>query len=1759
MEKTMKARVQHKHDVEANWLKATNFTPLASEIIVYDPDENYDYPRIKIGDGKTNINILPFVTKDYAKISDIPTKPEDIGALPDSTVIPTVPTKISAFENDKGYLTQHQSLDAYAKTADLGALATKDSLTASDVGALPDTTKIPSTLSDLTTDSTHRTVTDTEKNTWNAKANVSDIPTKVSDLTNDKGYITSYTETDPTVPSWAKAATKPSYTASEVGALPSTTKIPGALSDLNEDTTHRVVTDEEKEAWNAKSNFSGNYADLNGKPTIPTVPTKVSAFTNDAGYLTEHQDISHKLDASALPTAINTALEQAKESGEFDGTSVTVMGVIDSNEDGGSNIVTFSDGKTLTVKNGSKGSSGYTPVKGKDYFDGEDGSNGVSATHSWNGTVLTVTSASGTSSADLKGAKGDKGDKGDSIKGDKGDKGDTGATGATGQRGTGLLAVTTAPSSYATEVGGITPKYRMSISTIKTQSGVTEVLLGDTVRYSYYHYPIAYLDASYAYFTTRVSIRGATGAAGADGLPGTPGSDGVDGYTPIKGVDYYTDAEKAEWEAYIATELAKRGQLKPEFANSIEECTDTSKLYVLPDGYIYAYMLTEKEVESGPAYTNLLPLAKNTDRTTIYNGKGYKEGTKLSGSGGGESAVSSALCASGFIPAVAGDVLRIKGISPVTSSTHYVVAYNSSNERTGNTTLYFGSKDGVLYFQSKAEAASAIYTIDDDVITLTLTKANFGSGFNAIRISAKMDANTIVTINEEIKEGGGTTIVTEYTWTNTGHAFVPADYEDRIIAVEDKADANAAEIANLKENGVAASSASLMFISPDGNDNNDGLTEITPKKTVKACVNAGATRISAKRGVYKEILSLKDIGELEIFPTDNDLTYVAGENREPIVFDTSDTVAVSSLATYNSIKRVAYSNSANTQFDKVFIKKSQTPLYGGEYGSRYNATIWLLSEDEKTVCIKLKPVLTVAECEAEANTFTYVSGYIYINASMTSVAKIVVPTNWDCGIYINGAERFALKEVEVRFAGSYNIDIRNCAYFDFYKCACKYTSYGSGFHPFNSNGVMTACYTTKNYDGYGISGYGHTTYIDCISEFNFDDGMSHHNGTEGTVIGGRYEGNGKGGITPAYGAKVNIYGGIYKNNGMFGIGYLWASGLEPANGIIQNAVMIANPVGLTVNTNCNVTATDCIYKNNTADKDIKGNLTEFSGSHISEGENNDSGNGNTEPEVGFTNMIPLSINTDGSLYVGDNGEAGYRAGYRVSSSGTEKEAAGYSCTGFIPVVAGDVIRIKNVPQHTSSNDGNGYAVAYYFNSDFGRAWGGTYLNNIDNNVDYSNGIHSFTIPDYSDIAYIRVSLLGVTGDTILTVNQEITENSGSSGSGSTGDSSNDGSNPEETLEESLDRIKNWKYPIHEDAPVFLLETDKPAISSNDQTTEAIYAKYDALMNANPGFVTKVDCGMASDGATPIYVYHFKEAEPHYSTPLWSETKPVILICSGVHPTEQSGVHSLYHAMEEITTNPKLRDLRRNVHFIVMPMINPTAFNDSTYGVRNPDGIQVHYNFEVDFKYPMDSGYVANGNRNHGGEVPLSIPETQYFDALMEEYKDNLAIVISCHNNDIDEQYGTGFIWCSCATHFMCNLGFRFVDKMSAAWREKHGTAFDEGVRWANEYALAQAEAGSSLFNSAYTKEQPEWDYRVGRASISGSGGTEYKQALKYGVHGINVEVCDRCMILDKDFGKKRTANVVTMGTETYINFFRTFMAIYDPKNKKDYAPNLPRK
>lgn len=157
---------------------------------------------------------------------------------------------------------------------------------------------------------------------WNVTSTSSDafiknkptIPTRTSQLTNDSGFLTSYTETDPV------------FSASPAAG----------------------ITDADISSWDAKSDFSGSYNDLTDKPTIPTVgnatltiqkngtnvqtftanattnktanitvPTKTSDLTNDSDFVE---------DASYVHTDNNyTTAEKNKLAGIAAGAEVNVQ------------------------------------------------------------------------------------------------------------------------------------------------------------------------------------------------------------------------------------------------------------------------------------------------------------------------------------------------------------------------------------------------------------------------------------------------------------------------------------------------------------------------------------------------------------------------------------------------------------------------------------------------------------------------------------------------------------------------------------------------------------------------------------------------------------------------------------------------------------------------------------------------------------------------------------------------------------------------------------------------------------------------------------------------------------------------------------------------------------------------------------------------------------------------------------------------------------------------------------------------------------------------------------------------------------------------------------------------------------------------------------------------------------------------------------------------------------------------------------------
>ena len=104
--------------------------------------------------------------------------------------------------------------------------------------------------------------------------------TEISTALNDKLDATAYTPTD----------LSNYYTTAQTN-----TKISQAVSgktNQSDFTAHTSnasihVTAQDKTNWNNKSDFSGSYNDLTDKPTIPTVPTSNTAFTNDAGYITD--------------------------------------------------------------------------------------------------------------------------------------------------------------------------------------------------------------------------------------------------------------------------------------------------------------------------------------------------------------------------------------------------------------------------------------------------------------------------------------------------------------------------------------------------------------------------------------------------------------------------------------------------------------------------------------------------------------------------------------------------------------------------------------------------------------------------------------------------------------------------------------------------------------------------------------------------------------------------------------------------------------------------------------------------------------------------------------------------------------------------------------------------------------------------------------------------------------------------------------------------------------------------------------------------------------------------------------------------------------------------------------------------------------------------------------------------------------------------------------------------------------------------------
>ena len=152
----------------------------------------------------------------------------------------------------------------------------------------------------------------------------------------------------------------------------------------------------------------------------------------------------------------------------------------------------------------------------------------------------------------------------------------------------------------------------------------------------------------------------------------------------------------------------------------------------------------------------------------------------------------------------------------------------------------------------------------------------------------------------------------------------------------------------------------------------------------------------------------------------------------------------------------------------------------------------------------------------------------------------------------------------------------------------------------------------------------------------------------------------------------------------------------------------------------------------------------------------------------FTNHVPLSINSDGTIYNG----TGYKDDYRIRSGGADQATSHNACTGFIKVSAGDIIRFSGIPWFEENSSGDAINVADVNFNNLGQftmlqnakygifesSWKTYAASSV---VEEKTGVWRWIVPPAeSGIEYIRISAFDIesfrTGkNMIVTINEEI--------------------------------------------------------------------------------------------------------------------------------------------------------------------------------------------------------------------------------------------------------------------------------------------------------------------------------------------------------------------------------------------------------------------
>lgn len=184
----------------------------------------------------------------------------------------------------------------------------------------------------------------------------------------------------------------------------------------------------------------------------------------------------------------------------------------------------------------------------------------------------------------------------------------------------------------------------------------------------------------------------------------------------------------------------------------------------------------------------------------------------------------------------------------------------------------------------------------------------------------------------------------------------------------------------------------------------------------------------------------------------------------------------------------------------------------------------------------------------------------------------------------------------------------------------------------------------------------------------------------------------------------------------------------------------------------------------------------------------------------------------------------------------------------------------------------------------------------------------------------------------------------------------------------------------------------------------LYAAYDALAETYPGYVSKASLGADSSGNYIIYRYDFipelptieREAStsPKMFTDYSADNFPVFIMDACIHGGEKPCALALLNLMDKIAKatddNGILGWLRSNIHFVIIPMVNPWGYSNNLR--YNYNHVDLNRNFPPYWsKGPSD----ATSDRYRGASA-LSEVESQYINSILTQYKNKALGYLSWH-------------------------------------------------------------------------------------------------------------------------------------------------------------------